>query len=337
MKYLESQLAAAWNADRWQDVTVLVAVSGGADSVALVRALAAMRPSGAAPLVVAHFNHGLRGRESDADEQFVVELARQLNFPSRIGRAPAAASPVGEGTAAVASEDESRQARYTFLIATAQDIGARYVATAHTADDQVETVLHRILRGTGLAGLAAMPRARELSPGIALVRPLLNMRRAEVREYLAEIHQPCREDSSNLDQSYTRNRLRHDLLPKLTEEYNPRIADALLRLSSLAADAQQIIDEQAADLAARCLLKSEPNTIVIDTSCLDGASDFLVREMLITAWRTQGWPLQAMGAAEWDALATLVTAHSVGQEKRVFPGAILAERTGSKVTIAKEK
>ena len=222
---LEAQLDAAWPPDRWQDVTALVAVSGGPDSTALLRALVALRPVGAGRLIVAHFNHRLRGAESDGDEQFVVELARSLGITCRMGRA---ASGEGRGDLPTMhdaeggrlSEERSRAARYEFLEQTAKEIGARYVVTAHTADDQAETVLHRILRGTGLAGLAGMAKAARLAPGIArYARSWAS--RAPVHDYLAAIGQSFRHDSSNTALDYTRNRLRNDLLPKLAAEYNP--------------------------------------------------------------------------------------------------------------------
>jgi tRNA(Ile)-lysidine synthase len=360
----EQQLAAAWPTDRWQDVTVLVAVSGGPDSVALVRSLAALAPRGAGRLVIAHFNHALRGPESDADERFVAELAASLAIPIRVGRPLTSTSPVlsdapqsdpastcpplndcAEPAPQHASEESSRDARYAFLIATAKEIGARYVVTAHTADDQAETVLHRIVRGTGLAGLSGMRRARELAPGIAIVRPLLFVRRAEVLAYLADIGQAFRVDSSNLVQDYTRNRLRHDLLPKLAAEYNPRIVAALLRLADLAGEAQRIVEVEAAALAARCIVTAEqadvatarPARVMIDTTPLTQANAYLVREMLVTVWQSQEWPLQAMGYDEWESLASLASDQSAptGPRKRLFPGEVTAERTTDRLTLTR--
>jgi tRNA(Ile)-lysidine synthase len=330
----EATLAIAWPPARWQDVTVLLAISGGADSVALVRAMSAIRPASAGKLVVAHYNHGLRGDESDADERFVLELAERLRLPARVGRARTAV-PAASRHAACASEASTRQARYEFLRHTACELGARHVATAHTADDQAETMLHHILRGTGLAGLAGMPQARELSQGVALVRPLLAARRNEVLEYLAEIGQPFREDSTNRDLGYTRNRLRHDLLPRLTADYNPRIVDSLLRLGLLAADAQALIEEQASKLANCYLLDSGPDRILIDTSSLVEAPRALVREVLISAWRARGWPMQGMGYEEWELLATLAAGPAPQPPKHVLPGEILAERTGDRLILSR--
>ena len=214
---LDQELAAAWPPESWADVSVLVAVSGGADSVALLRGLAGLKVGGEGKLVVGHFNHRLRGEESDGDEQFVARLAEELGLGLECGRLEAGdidACPDG-------IEEAARRQRYRFLTETAERVGARYVACAHTADDQVETVLHRILRGTGIAGLAGIPRCRRLSPAVTLIRPLLEVRRAELVDYLASLGQSYREDSSNLDRRFTRNRIRHDLLPQLAKDFNP--------------------------------------------------------------------------------------------------------------------
>ncbi len=188
------------------------------------------------------------------------------------------------------------------------------------------------MRGTGLAGLAGIPRTRELAPGIALVRPLLDVRRSEVLAYLDSIDQPVREDSTNLAQDFTRNRLRHDLLPKLARDYNPRIVDALLRLAELAGDAQQIIDVEAAALAARCVVVADAQRIVLSTGPCQ-ATPYLVREMLIALWQAQSWPLQAMGYEEWESLAALAAQTSPG--KRMFPGETLADRTADQLTLTR--
>jgi tRNA(Ile)-lysidine synthase len=173
---LLTKLAGDWPPEQWRDVTVLVAVSGGADSVALLRGLCALRSAGDGRLVIAHFNHRLRGAESAADQTFVEELGQQQALRVILG------SRDGDGRAS--SEETLREQRYQFLRQAADQAGARYVAIAHTADDQVETVLHNILRGTGLAGLAGIPRVRPLTEAATLIRPLLGATRAEVLAFL---------------------------------------------------------------------------------------------------------------------------------------------------------
>ena len=323
---LETKLAAAWPPHDWREVTVLLAVSGGADSVALLRAVAALKMGtggasgtlspkiGAGRLVVAHLNHQLRPRESDADEAFVVDLCRRLGVACEVGRVRIdLASPAGgDGLEAAA-----RQARYEFLEAAAARVGARYVATAHTADDQAETILHRIVRGTGIGGLAGMARARRLGPA-TLLRPLLGFRRRELLAYLADRGQPYCEDSSNANTRFTRNRIRHELVPQLAAQFNPGVVDAVLRLGSLAGEVQGVIETLADALADRCVSEESPDAIRVEAVSLAGQPSYLVREMLMAAWRRQDWPMQAMGFAEWNLLAQMLAAGT--PYKNTFPG-----------------
>src|SRR5262249_19663731 len=138
-------------------------------------------------------------------------------------------------------EAAARDARYHFLRSTAERLGARYVATGHTADDQVETILHHILRGSGLAGLAGVPRLRSPSAAVTLIRPLLTIERTEVEDYLRQLGQDYRCDASNLSTEHTRNRIRHELLPLLADRFNPHVRDALRRLGTLAGEAQEVL------------------------------------------------------------------------------------------------
>jgi tRNA(Ile)-lysidine synthase len=258
-------LAAAWPPQRWRDRGAVLAVSGGADSVALLRAAVSLGAGGAGRLTVAHFNHRLRP-DADADEQFVVALAAELGLPCEVGRADVAqhAAATGEGLEAAA-----RAIRYEFLRETSERLGARYVATGHTADDQAETVLHRVLRG----------RLRLLSPAVTLVRPLLDVRRREVLEYLGRLGQAYCVDPTNADRSLTRNRIRHELLPLLAQQYNPEVTEALLRLSRLAADNQRVIDRLAEELFEAVVRLPPDGTVAVDCGPLAVVDRHLVREL----------------------------------------------------------
>ena len=203
-----------------------VAVSGGGDSVALLLLLEGLRAELGVSLVVLHFNHQLRGADSDADEQFVAELARShgLEFLSARRDVAAEARRLGQNLEAVA-----RQLRYGFFNEVAQSGRVTRVAVAHTADDQAETVLARLLRGTGPTGLAG------IYPVVGVVvRPLLGVRRGAVREYLKSCDQTWREDASNLDAARLRARIRHTLLPLLESEFQPAVVERLAALASAA-------------------------------------------------------------------------------------------------------
>ena len=187
---LPRRLVADWPLAAWDGVHVLAAVSGGADSMALLRALVAAkasaasvaRSSGAAGRVFAgHVNHQLRGRGSDDDEAWLREECHRLGVPLVVRRSNTAALAARDGDGIEAA---ARDERYRLLVEMADEVGARFVATAHTRDDQAETVLFRLVRGSGLRGLAGMPRSRALSPSVTLVRPLLACGREDSRTYL---------------------------------------------------------------------------------------------------------------------------------------------------------
>jgi len=198
---------------------MVVAVSGGPDSVALARASNKLQASlGLEPLILAHLKHQLRDEESDGDESFVAELAEvlgklgggQVNVAIHRADIRSEARRVKDNLEKVA-----REVRYGWLAQVAQEAGARWIATGHTANDQAETILHRLLRGSGLKGLRGIAEKRQLFPGLWLMRPLLSVTRAEVMSYLQAEEQDFKQDSSNLDRRLTRNRIRHELLPSL--------------------------------------------------------------------------------------------------------------------------
>lgn len=183
-------------------------------------------------LSVIHFNHKIRGREGDADAEFVAGLAKQyrLEFRQDSGNVPAYAKKNHLSTEAAA-----RRLRYEFFRKLLADGIVDKIATAHTRDDQAETVLLRVLRGTGTRGLAGIHPILRLEQG-AIIRPMLEISRAEVEEFLNSLDQPWREDLTNADVTYTRNRIRHELLPLLERDYNPNIREVLAEAAEVARD-----------------------------------------------------------------------------------------------------
>jgi tRNA(Ile)-lysidine synthase len=215
--------------------------------------------------------------------------------------------------------------RYRWLADVAREGGARWVATGHTADDQAETVLHRLLRGTGLQGLRGIASRRQLEPGGGVVRPLLETTRSEIIAYLGELHQPYREDSTNHDLSYTRNRIRLELLPYLAERYNPAVATALARLADQADEVFRDEEEAAVSLLSAAELPRAGTTLVFDRARLAAAPRRLLRAALRFAWAREGWPLDAMSYDAWDRLAGLVHDESGGLD---LPGRIRGRLRG---------
>jgi tRNA(Ile)-lysidine synthase len=296
----------------------VVAVSGGADSVSLLWAL---DEAGAGPLTVAHLNHQLRGEESDTDERFVESLAGWLNVDLIKERTDAAmlARSTGENL-----EEAARIARLDFFSRVAARVGATWVATGHTADDQAETVLHRLVRGTGIQGLRGIAACRNTSPTVRLVRPLLAVTRADLVSYLEGIGEPFRTDSSNADLRFTRNRIRHELLPLLST-FNPEVVAVLGRLAEQADELFDHLESEAAALLATAELPRAGELLIFGAEKLLAAPPHRVRDALRLVWEREAWPRDAMTYTHWRRLAALTPGD--------YPGRIHVRRVGSVVQI----
>ena len=304
--------------ERW-----LAAVSGGADSVALLAALREQLPAGR--LTAAHLNHNLRGPESDADAAWVAELCTKWGLPLIAESRPVASLSAAWG---VGFEEAARRARYEFLEQAARQAGCTVIALAHTASDQAETVLHHLLRGTGLAGLRGIPEQRPLGPTI-LVRPLLEVTREEIAAYLDSLGQDYRTDRSNQERVATRNRLRLDLLPQLRAEYNPQIDRALTRLARQVTEVQAVVVQMAGELFAIACESSDAAACVLAWQKLDQAQQHVLREMFVLIWQQHDWPRQAMGFDQWNRLAEVV--HRGGRLD--LPGGVVARRVGRTLVV----
>lgn len=235
-----------------------IAVSGGADSVALLRIALELREELGIVLSVAHFNHKIRGAESESDEQFVRDLAALHNLPflSEGGDAKAYA-----GIKKVSLETSARNLRYEFFNRLLASDEVNRIATAHTLDDQAETVLLKLARGSGTRGLAgiypkvSVQQSDFSGQTIAVVRPLLATRRSAIEKYLKELNQDWREDSSNRDLQHTRNRIRHEVLPRLEETVNPRIRETLAEAAEIARAEEEFWAEHINALLGRSWTK----------------------------------------------------------------------------------
>jgi len=242
--------------------TIVIGVSGGADSVCLLHVLARWRRELGINLWVAHLNHQLRGAESEEDAKYVANLARQLGIPMTIDRQDAAGYR-SERNCSI--EEAGRELRYDFLTRVADDVGAKRVAIGHTRDDQVETILMHILRGTGTSGLRGLDPCSPIpsrSCQILVIRPLLDITRDETMRYCQQYMLEPRSDPSNLSLSFFRNRLRLELLP-LLRQHSPSVDRALLRLAEIAKDDGAFIEQQASELWGK-VARQEDNAICLD-------------------------------------------------------------------------
>ena len=299
----------------------VVAVSGGADSVGLLLGLLAIAPAeSAGRLIVAHAEHDLR--ESAADDRLFVErLAAELGLEVECRRLLVRdAENLGEGV-----EARARRLRYDFLEDVARSRGGRHVIVGHTADDQAETVLHRLVRGTGLHGLAGMRAARELAPGVSLLRPLLGVPRGVVRDFLERVGQAWREDESNLDLDYARNFLRHEILARCVAGPYPDASAAITRLAAQAATASAAIRSAADLILDTHASRHADGSVVMRTQSLAAVDSHLAAELFAALWQREGWPRRDMTARHYAALAALLRDDSPPAID--LPGGIHARRT----------
>ncbi|MDV2989045.1 MAG: tRNA lysidine(34) synthetase TilS [Dehalogenimonas sp.] len=259
---------------------VVAAVSGGADSVCLLSILHKYQTELGITLAVAHLDHGLRGAESDADAEFVRALAARLDLPAVITRRDVTAY---QAEYRLTPEEAAREVRYQFLSEVAESGGATSVAVAHTKSDHVETVMLHLLRGSGLSGLVGLKEAVTLRykriECLQIIRPLICLTRAEVETYCRLAGLEFRTDSTNESLTPTRNRIRRQLLPEIRRDFNPRIDEALDRLSQLAADEQDFISGEAGCAAEKLIIR-QSGLAVIDQRGLAALHPALRRSVL---------------------------------------------------------
>ena len=244
---LERKVAAALGRAGYSktSATLIVGASGGPDSCALLYALDRLKETHGLSLHVAHLNHNFRGQEAEDDAVFVAEIAKELGLPVTVVEEDPHEYQRVRGISSF--EQGAREMRYGFMARVAADAGARAVTVGHTADDLAETVLLHVLRGSGLYGLRGMGEVSDWpwpadAGGLKLFRPLLDVTKDQTSEYCREIGRTYREDSGNYMWRFTRNKVRQDLMPRLAQDYNPQVRDALVRLARTAAEELDFVE-----------------------------------------------------------------------------------------------
>ena len=283
---------------------LLLAVSGGRDSMAMLHGVVNLRRTLAIPeLVVAHLNHGLRGEFGRRDAEFVRSQCEGLGVPvvtsdCRTGEL--------ERTSRGSLEKAARDARYEFLQTTARQRGLPLIATAHHASDQAETVLHNILRGTGLRGLRGIPERRRLNVSVELIRPMLTIKAEVISDYVQMNDIAFAVDETNADGDFTRNRLRHQLIPRLQEDFHSQVADSLVRLAEQTQELLRSLDSVAESLLTEAVLERTPGHCRLDVRRLIQHPEPVVRHALTVLWIQQGWSRRDMSRDHWHRLTTLL-------------------------------
>lgn len=304
---------------------VLIGVSGGRDSVALLALLAALAGRLDLRLAIAHFHHGLRGAAADQDARWVEQLAAARGLPFHYARDDVRAYGNAFG---LSVEEAARNRRYAFLETVARRHGFRRIALGHHADDNAELVLMRLLRGSGPRGLAGMPPVRPVAPGdLAIVRPLFDSDRRTIDHFCEHYGFAAREDESNRSLKFTRNRIRHTLLPRLRADYNPNIAAGLNRLSRLLRDEERWLERLVAERLRTVSAEDDAAGFRLDISALAQDHPAFQRRVLRAALQGVRGDLRRVGFESIEAMRQLVGPD--GREGGVdLPGDVLARREG---------
>jgi tRNA(Ile)-lysidine synthase len=308
-----------------RDCSVLAAVSGGGDSVALLHLLRRFAPRRQVSLTVAHLDHGLR-RDSRADRRFVERLAAELTLPCTAERREV---PLLK-RAKESPEEAARRVRRAFLLEARKQCGAALIVTGHTLDDQAETILMRLVRGAGSTALTGMA---ESGPG-PFVRPLLEIERAELRAYLRRRRFAYREDPTNRDLRFDRNRLRRLVLPLLAETLNPRAARHLVKSARLMREDSLLLDRLAEQALSELSSVDRSGRLVLDCPALAGADPPVARRVARLALGRAGADGRRVAARHVEALLDL--ARGAGGRQLHLPGRLVARRIKRRIVIHAE-
>ena len=291
------------------DNLLVVAVSGGPDSLALLYALMGLRETAGLRLHVAHLDHDFRGEEAEEDARFVATVAHRLGLTATVEKADPTIHQSEMRTSSF--EESARELRYSFLGRVARENGAAAVVLGHTADDLAETVLMRIIRGTGLHGLRAMVelstwRSRTFGQEAVLFRPFLEATKMETAAYCKKLGIAFRDDSGNLLLRFTRNRVRHHLLPAMAS-YNPRIRDSLVRLAHAASLEVDYVDKEL-DKVWPTAARQEGDSILLDSRLLELLHPFMRRMVLRRAYQQLTGDTRRLEEAHLKAMEHLASA-----------------------------
>lgn len=278
--------------------TVLVAVSGGPDSVALLHCLVAMETHWDLRLVVGHLNHQLRGAIADEEAAFVERLASGLEIPCEIGSRNVESYGVEHR---LSVQQAARAVRYAFYDEVADDYGATKIALGHQADDNAESILMHLLRGTGPRGLAGIPPVREGR----IIRPLIDVTRAQVLQFLKDGGFQYVRDRSNRDPKYLRNRIRHQLLPSLNKDYNPNTSSALTRLASILRHEEDFWNHHVQGALQDLLLKQTTDRITLSANGLARLHPALLRRLVRYVVLSLEGNLKRLGHSHVEAVVRL--------------------------------
>jgi tRNA(Ile)-lysidine synthase len=308
------------------DEAVVVGVSGGPDSMALLHMLLGLNQTQGwrLKLQVAHLNHQLRADEAEKDAAFVQAAADSLGIPCTIDTRDIG-SVASKESAGV--EETGRRERYAFFERVCLQIGAKVIALGHHADDNAETILQRVLRGTGLRGLAGIPRSRRLGPNsdIRVIRPLLRLSQQELQAYLADTGIAYREDRTNVSSEPMRNRIRNTILPALEAEVNPQVRDALTRLGEQASWLQDYLLETVQRTYETLVVSRTDQELVLNADTLARKSRLVQAEIIRLGYRSFGLGEQDLAFSHLLSALDLIADRASGRQTQL-PGGMTIEK-----------
>ncbi|MEW6081771.1 MAG: tRNA lysidine(34) synthetase TilS [Bacillota bacterium] len=309
---------------------VVVGVSGGPDSVALLHVLASLREQYDLSLHTAHLNHLMRGEEAKEDANYVRHLATSLGAGFTACERDIRRMARDEG---LSEEQVGRRERYKMYLEVAASLGASRVALGHNRDDQAETVLMRFLRGAGVEGLSGIPPARDLAPGVRVIRPLINVPRHEIQAYCRLNGLATRFDSTNLDPGYLRNRLRHEILPFLEKELNPGLRQVLARTAEVCREDADYLGRRAEEALSRVMLEPGDDELRLSAGDLREMMPALRRRVLRAAIEEACGGLQGICFSHIADIDRLITLGGTGQRLHL-PGGVTASLDYGDLTLA---
>lgn len=290
---------------------LIVGVSGGADSVCLLKVLLELENELDIKLLAVHVNHGLRGKEADRDQEFVVKLCQEWSIPVKVYFVNIKKLSEKLG---ISEEEAGRKARYRIMENVLKKTGGDLIAVAHNREDQAETVMMNILRGSGIDGICGIPAKRD-----RIIRPLLNVSRDEIEKYLSENDISFCTDSSNKGVEYTRNRIRNELFPRIEELFDVNPVNQLVRLSKLASEDREFLEDTARRLYSNVIM-SDSEEIVLSAEGLRSLSNAILKRIIRIAWERLSNSRKNLEAVHIDQIIALFRNNRTGKEVHLPKG-----------------
>ncbi len=306
---------------------VLIGISGGPDSVTLLNVLLSLKKRYNLSFFIAHLDHMLRGKESDEDVNFVNNLAQELGLPCEVKSCNLSKIALKEH---LTLEEAARKYRYKFYLETAKKYKTNKIALGHNADDQAETVLMRFLRGSGLEGLMGIPPVRG-----KIIRPLIECSRAEIEEYCKENKIGYRVDSSNKEVVYFRNKIRLELLPLLSKDYNKNIKDTMLRLRNITSEVSAYLSQETELLFKEVARRESPEMVIIDLKKFTSLPLALKRRIIRKSIEVVKGNLYSISFAHNNEILKL-TEYQLGEKEICLPDNLMAKKIYNKIMIYKK-